>query len=177
MLAPKFALCLALVPTALLMTCSNPINGGLSDQAMAFADTHFDVNRFWEYCAGLDSLIRHQTVYDDSMVMDVKRSILWDSTEFVEAAASKSDQYYQEIKREAMVHGWKDCEPVISHPDLQFVLDSAGYAYRYQPHQEVGQGDTVWLLTQLDKTTGDTVATYLWGYSRFREQYLEMLRQ
>ncbi len=145
--------------------------------AQTFADRNFNVNRFWSYYTGLDSLVRHQTTFNDSMVADVKQTIIWDSTEFAQSAASKNNDYYRNLEREAMVQGWKDCEPVINHSDLQFTLDSPDYKYKYAQYQETGQGDTVWLLTQLDKNTGDTIATYLWGYSHLQRQYVDQVHE
>jgi hypothetical protein len=80
------------------------------------------------------------------------------------------------------VQGWVDCEPELDLNIPGFVEDDPAYTYKYEPFQvpasldsgEVGN-DTVWMLIQIDKISGDTIADKIYGYSPRQLEYGDML--
>jgi hypothetical protein len=147
------------------------------DNARSFADTHFDINRFWTYFGNLDSLLRMNTTFTDTMIEDVKRTAVWDSAEFAGDAAVRNNAYYQQLERDPMSQGWSDCEPKINMQAGGIVEESPEYSYSYRPMAQPGSGDTVWLVYQIDKTSGDTLRDLVWGYSELQGRYTDMVRE
>jgi len=145
------------------------------EDAYTFADRYFSLDSFWTYYKNLDSLLNRRLSIDTMKLADIKSMVIWDSTEFVNDAKARNTSFYETIDRDALVQGWIDCEPKIDLAQNGFIEDYA--KYRYAPMQEPGAGDTIWLLYQIEKTTGDTVGEYLWGYSNRQLEYRGMMRK
>ncbi len=145
------------------------------EQAHDYADEHFDADKFWQYYDDLGSYLKSYTSFDDFRIAHVRQAVVWDSADFALGAQARSENYYGDITRHPLVYGWDDAEPVFG--DEGFVTESAAYRYSYQVYQEFWQGDTIWLLWQFDKTTGDTVAGPVWGFSDAQKRYDDMLSE
>ncbi|MBD3393655.1 MAG: hypothetical protein GF418_16145 [Chitinivibrionales bacterium] len=146
--------------------------------ARKYADRNFDLDKFWSYYENIVDVV--PDTWTDSMKQDLQRSIVWDSTEFAQDAKGKNNAYYDNLQREALVHGWEDAEPVLDAPNDRFIDSAASYSYNYEVYQEVGdpEGDTNFLFIRIDRETGKEVSSKpVWGYSESQQDYIDMVHE
>jgi hypothetical protein len=153
----------------------------LKSAAHDTADAYFSASNLWDFYNSLDEFLsKDSAVMSDSSIPHIKGDAIWDSAGFADAAASKSNSYYDEIGHDdgsAMVRGWKDCEPAFDYGSSEYNLDSSGYSYAYADVTP----DTFWLLSRYNQNAvnqpADTVPIegYIWGYSQKQQQYIDMI--
>ena len=137
------------------------------DQATSFANNNYDYDKMKSYYDGLYGFLLNQEGSDSAA--QAQMDMIY--TDTLHSFIKGSQEYYNTIKEQSFVQGWKDCEP------------SGNVLFNNPPDTIKGKNNLYivntaarYLIYRVDPATGKIDTTQaLYGYSPNQNRYIDMV--